>query len=80
MATAVLDQTVSDTLIEQFGGGAAMQDLLHRCPSFLMERAVLVEQLDHRQPEDEREVLSYTCLFVTKANRRAIQEQGPHEL
>ena len=80
MATAVLDQTVSDTLIEQLGGGAPMQYFPHRGAPLLMERAVLVAQLHHGQPEGGGEVLSYTGHFVTKVNRSAIQEQGSHEL
>ena len=80
MAAAVLDQTVSDTGIEQLGGGAPMKHFPHRRASFLVERAVMIAQFDHRQPEDGRKALSGACPFVGKMNRRAIHEQGPHEL
>ena len=66
MATAILDQAVSDTLIEQLGCGAPMQHFPHRGTPLLMERAVLVAQLHHGQPEGGREALSYTCHFVTR--------------
>ena len=80
MATAVLNQPVGDTSIKQPGCGAPMQHFAHRSTSFLMRRAVAVQQLDHGQPEDGRKVLAYGAPFVGQVDRRAIHEYGPYLL